>query len=117
MVLNRLNKLDLIHWTVIILSLALTLVVWNFSRQNAERFAQQEFQQEVDRTVELVLERMETYENALVAGSGFILAQDGQIDVLTWRKFAKGLHIDESYPGINGIGVIKEVPAPKRSTD
>lgn len=108
--LSRAGSLHWFHWLVVAASLTLTLFAWHFSKAQLERSAEAQFDREADRVRTLLLERMQKYEDALWAGVGAIQAQGGTIGHDSWRSFANTLSIDHKYPGINGIGVILEVP-------
>ena len=52
---------------------------------------------------------MQKYEDALWAGVGVVQAYGGDIFYENWRTYAETLHLEEKYPGINGIGIIHRV--------
>ncbi len=105
------GKLHAVHWFVIICSVLLTIAAWYFSKQQIDEKIRAQFNRESDQVVELILERLKKYEDALWWGVATIQAKGGDISYLDWRKFANSLQIDKKYPGINGIGVIHNVKA------
>ena len=105
----RAGKLHWVHWMVISMSLVLTLAAWSFAKSQVEEKSQSRFEQTSKHVIELIHDRMTRYENALRAGVSAIKANDGEISLSQWRRFAHELRIYERYPGINGIGVIFEV--------
>ncbi|MEM6407704.1 MAG: CHASE domain-containing protein [Pseudomonadota bacterium] len=105
------SSISLSHVVVIVASLVLTLTAWQFSKSQIENRAEARFETEVENTIELLQDRMERYEDALWSGVAAINAQGGEISHAQWRTFAERLRLREKYPGINGIGVIRFVPA------
>ena len=106
---TRAGKLHWVHWAVISMSLVLTLAAWLFTKSQVEEKSQLRFEQTSKHVIELIYDRMTRYENALRAAVSAIKANDGEMRLSEWRRFAHELRIYERYPGINGIGVIFEV--------
>ncbi|QFS84597.1 Phytochrome-like protein cph1 [Roseivivax sp. THAF40] len=104
-----------IHYVVLVGSLVLTFLVWNFASHAADRQAATVFDNAVDQVLELITERMKSYEDGLRAGVGAINANGGDIGLTRWRTFAETLQIDQQYPGINGIGVIFHLPEDEKT--
>ncbi|GAA5506752.1 CHASE domain-containing protein [Novipirellula caenicola] len=95
------------HWVIVVFSLGLTLLAWNYSRKQLDARIQLQFDRDADQTVELVRERMRKYEDALWSGVAFIGTLDGEVDHQQWERYAASIQIEHKYPGINGIGVIQ----------
>lgn len=95
------------HWVIVVFSFGLTLLAWNYSRNQLDARIQLQFDRDADQTVELVRERMRKYEDALWSGVAFIGTIDGDIDSFKWKRYADSIQIEQKYPGINGIGVIQ----------
>lgn len=104
-------RLRWFHWLVLCASLGLTLAAWRNSDQQLRAGVHARFDAEAEQIVELVVERMRKYEDALWGGVGAIQAHGGHVTLSQWRAFAGALRIDARYPGISGIGVIERVPA------
>ena len=100
------GSLHWFHWLIVIGSLVLTLGVWHFSKEQIEEKVSARFNQQADHVLELVIERMRKYEDALWAGVAAIHSQSRGIDSQEWQRFSNTLRLEERYPGINGIGVI-----------
>lgn len=94
-----------VHWLVVCLSVLLTFGAWHFSKMQIAKRVESRFHLEADRAVELIKERMELYEYALWASAALFDASE-RVDHAEWITYANSLRIDQSYPGINGIGVI-----------
>ncbi|MDA0652792.1 MAG: CHASE domain-containing protein, partial [Proteobacteria bacterium] len=99
-----------LHWMVLGASLALTLFAWDFSRRQMKENIDQRFDRESHQIVDLFKERMAIYEHALWAGVSALQVGDEDMTEADWRLFADKLNIREKYHGINGIGVIHNVP-------
>ncbi len=106
----RLGRLHWFHWTVVGLSLAITVGAWYFVKQQMEEKTRTRFEAAAEQVLELVSERMQKYEDGLWGGVAAIQAHGGDISYEEWLEFSQSLHIETKYPGINGIGVIHHVP-------
>jgi len=107
--LERAGSLHWFHWGIVLLSLTVTFGAWHFSKGQVEENRREQFELDANAVVDLVLERMQKYEDALWGGVAAIDALDGELSDRQWREYAESLRIDLKYPGINGIGVIHEL--------
>lgn len=103
------QPLSAIHWIVISLSLLLTFTAWQVSSRIAEEKAREQFDYQVGQLNELLKDRMQNYEFALVFGAGAIRAAEGDVNLTMWKRFSEVLALHERLPGIHGIGVIERV--------
>lgn len=94
------------HWIILVLSLVITLGAWKLALNQSEQRVQAKFNLEAKRIVELTLNRLQRYEDGLLGGIAAIKSHTFGMEHLEWRRFADTLHIERSYPGINGIGII-----------
>lgn len=106
----KLGRLHWLHWTVVGMSLAITVGAWYFVKQQLAEKTRTRFQTAAEQVLELAAERMRKYEDGLWGGVAAIQANGGDIAYEDWRQFARSLHIETKYPGINGIGVIHHIP-------
>ena len=109
--LRGIGSLQRLHWLVVAISLLVTASAWGASRALVAERGAVRFERAADHLIEMVVERMSRYEDALQAGVATIAARGGEIDRDTWQEFARTLRIEKRYPGIEGIGVIRRVPA------
>ncbi len=105
----KLNQLSWIHWLIVIFSLVITFFAWYISNSQVKSNIETRFKRESEQVIELVKERMELYENALLSGVALIDSKQGEISYSQWKSYAQSLQIEKLYPGINGIGVIFNV--------
>lgn len=105
------SNIDLWHTlpvSTFIASITITLVAW-FSLYEATSMNNRAyFQSLVKDTTQALLERYMLYEHALVGGVGVYYASD-YVSLKEWRAYVNALQIDETLPGINGIGYIDYV--------
>lgn len=97
------------HWLIIALSAVLTVGAWYIAKEQLRQRVSAQFNRQADQMVELVKERMELYENALWGGVAYLDTNNGDVRYDQWLSYANSLQIDQSYPGINGIGVIYNI--------
>ncbi len=103
-------RLHWVHWFVVAASLAITFWAYNMAQHQVETKMEARFTQQANQVMDLVRERMAKYEEALWAGVAAVQANGGRTDLAFWRPFAENLNIQETYPGINGLGVIYYLP-------
>lgn len=103
------GRLHWVHWAVVLASLFLTIGAWYYTKTQSETQIRNQFEREASRTIELISERMQAYEDTLWSGVATIASKDYSIDRETWKKYSQSLHIEATYPGILGIGVISHV--------
>ena len=88
---------------IALLGLALTAYAWHGQRAiNDERTAER-FKSEVRQLKERIEARMQVYGALLSAGASLIEASNG-VNGDQWKTFVAGLRIEETYPGIQGLG-------------
>ncbi|MEL7025119.1 MAG: CHASE domain-containing protein [Pseudomonadota bacterium] len=107
---DRASRLGVLHWAVLAVALITTAAASWLSREQAIANADSQFARAAERAVEQVRFRMAKYETALRAGVAAVHASPQQPTREQWRTFARQLAIDETYPGIAGIGLIIAVP-------
>lgn len=103
------GKFHSVHWIILFLSIMLTVLAWYFSSQQVTQKIEERFQRESGHVIELVKDRITLYEQALWGAVSFYAASGEKFGHTQWHKYATRLHIDETYPGINGIGIIYNI--------
>ncbi|MGP6086979.1 CHASE domain-containing protein [Antarctobacter jejuensis] len=103
------SRVSALHVIVVLMSLAMTLSAWLYSKHQVDLQIAARFDDAKDRAVGLIVDRMSRYEDALWSGVAMIDAGDGPLHHSEWQVFSASLNIAEKYPGVNGIGVINYV--------
>lgn len=106
---DGLKALHLLHWVIISLSILFTISGWWITKSQINEKTRNAFERESSRVVELIVERMGKYEDALWAGAAALNAKQQKMLYSEWKQFSQTLSIEEKYPGINGIGIIHYV--------
>jgi signal transduction histidine kinase len=107
--LKRASSLNWIHWLIIILSVLLTISAWAISKNTLHQKIEAQFSRETDLVITQVKERMALYENALWSAVALMDVFNGHVNSKQWATYAGRLHLEATYPGINGMGVIFNV--------
>lgn len=105
-VLEKRGNLSWAHWIVIISSFLLTIFTWRFSESQVDQKLQVQFDVESNRILELVVERMRKYEDALWAGVAVFRSQN-EVSLEEWKVYTESIQIETKYTGINGLGYIE----------
>lgn len=107
--LNRQGRLHWVHWFIATATLLITILAWKTSSTALAEQQRAQFNQESERVISLMRERIEHYADALLSGVATMQAHDGQMSRSDWNRYANYLNLTERYPGANGIGVIHYV--------
>ena len=89
--------------------LVLTLSLWYWSERVADRNAQAYFDYRVRLLVESIEKRLETYQQILHGARGLFAASE-IVERAEFHEYVSSLHLDQRYPGIQGIGFSLIVP-------
>jgi PAS domain S-box-containing protein len=100
-------------WAVLAVSLAATLWGWRLAQESDERVAQERFTFRVNEVRESLHERLLAYEQVLRSGVGLFMASR-DVSRQEWHLFVESLGIHERFPGVQGVGFSKLVPAPDK---
>jgi len=109
----KLGQLHWYHWLIVVMSLLLTLSAWHITKQQNEDKIRLLFDRQVEQATSLIIERMQKYEDALWAGVALVQVTGKEISREQWRTYYNNLDIDTKYPGINGVGIIHNIPQEK----
>jgi len=97
------------HWAILLSSLMLTFTAWYVSSSHVEERLQTKIDRQTSQVSDLIVERMQLYENALKSGVAYFEAANLNVSRSEWERYSETLNLSENYPGINGIGVIFNV--------
>ncbi|MDQ8205074.1 CHASE domain-containing protein [Pelagicoccus sp. SDUM812003] len=105
------SSLHWMHWMIIVGSLMVTLYGWYLTTEQIEEKGRLRYERSTSRFLNLVVERLQRYEDALWAGAAHVESMGGGVSVEEWKDYAERIGIVRKYPGINGMGLIHYVPA------
>ncbi len=92
------------------LTLGITLAAWRFATKAVELEAHRHFEFRVAQMHEAIRKRMLDYAQVLRGGKGLIAASNA-VSRDQWRAYVSKLRLDESYPGLQGLGYVEVIPA------
>ena len=90
-------------WLVLAANLGLTLLLWRAVHQQTVETARLEFTYEFEVFINSLTGRIKANEQILRSVVGLFEASD-EVSRAEFRAFVTELHLDERYPGIQGIG-------------
>ena len=103
-----------IPWLILISGILLSLGLWRNAQQHAEEKSRAEFEFQVDRVVSSLENRMEANEQVLRGVVGLFDASL-QVSRGEFKAYVAALHLEERYPGIQGVGFSLVVPRERRA--
>jgi len=98
-------------WVVLALSLLLTGMAWWLLNDQVERLADARFRARARDLTTGIVTRLDSYEQMLRGGAALVDASGGRVSRAEWRTYVAGLHVEDRYPGIQGIGYARRVNA------
>lgn len=101
--------IQLIPWLLLFICLAATLFAWQQQQQILEAAARARFEREAARIQSATVSHMGAFDDPLRGAQG-LLTLNRSIDRNQWDTYVSTLNIDQRYPGINGLGIIVDVP-------
>jgi len=85
-----------------------SVFAWHVANTGFEENVRSQFGALVRENEEALISRINSYEDAVIGGAGLFYASDS-VSRAEWRAYVSALRIEESFPGINGIGYIAKV--------
>lgn len=89
---------------ILVVGILLSLIVGFQSYKNLLEKDKLKFNAINKKTVQNIQDRMDTYREVLYSGIGLFKASNNKVDREAWHRFVKELHLNEYYPGIQGVG-------------
>ena len=111
--IEKAGRLNWFHWLILLGSLIVTLMAWQYARTQNQAQISNQFDREARQVVDLISERMTKYEDILWSAVAAKKAHGDIMSLQEWQRYSESQKIHERYPGINGIGLIEYVPADK----
>lgn len=102
------GKVILMGVLAFVLPLWVTLVAASLAAQNQRDRAQAEFAALASESEKALLHRLDTYTHAMLGATGLYYGSDN-VSFEEWRRYVEALDIGRNFPGIRGIGYVKDV--------
>ncbi|MBT9589944.1 MAG: CHASE domain-containing protein [Thiobacillus sp.] len=106
----KMERTPAVAWLTLLITLTLTALAWHLVNKGVEATAQADFISYVERTHDAVQQRMLAYEQVLRGGIALFNASD-KVTRHDWHEYVGSLNIDKNFPGIQGIGFSRRIPA------
>src|SRR5580658_3918454 len=100
--------------TVLVLG-SLTYSLWNFARSRVDAEASVHFDDRASQVAEDIRGRMVDYEQVLRGCAGLFAASE-HVTRAEWAAYVSTLHINDNYPGIQGLGFAQYVAGAARAS-
>ncbi|MBT9569244.1 MAG: CHASE domain-containing protein [Thiobacillus sp.] len=94
----------LVPWFVLGLTVALTLWLWRSAETSVATRQNEQFLQAAESQKNILLGRMQDYEQVLRGGVALFEATGGMPSREQWRRYVDSLELDRTLPGIGGTG-------------
>ena len=104
---------NIIAWLVLALTLLGQLIILQQLHSNSNRAAEQQFELVVGKITNAIEQRLIDHEQILFGAAG-LFAASGEVSRDQWRAYVERLQLADRYPGIQGVGFSKVVPAAER---
>ncbi|MBL8486372.1 MAG: CHASE domain-containing protein [Rhodocyclaceae bacterium] len=95
---------------VAVSGLVTTLAAWQVSAGSGEAAARARFDGVADQITLAIQRRMISHEQIL-RGGGALFNLNNDLNRVQWRTYVAGLRLEETYPGILGVGFTRRLPA------
>ena len=101
-------------WIILGVSLVLTAIAWHLSNRYVVARAGERFNYRSEDVEKAIATRMTNYEQVLRSGVA-LFNSGGEPSREQWRRFVASLDLERNYPGIQGVGYSKVIPANGRA--
>ncbi len=91
---------------VLLVSLAATYSAWHTANQQLQSFQQTEFDFAVRQSVRRIEQRMSIYQQVQRSTQAYLLGSMN-VDAADFRLFVQSLRLDENFPGIQGVALVR----------
>lgn len=99
-------------WLILLLGLLATAALWQSLLTNQHQRAKAEFELHNREVLASIQKRLQDHEQILLSGAALFDASE-QVDRQEWQQFIRRLKLEHNYPGIQGVGFSKAIPADK----
>ena len=94
--------------SVFILSLALTIGLYLFIKDNVNKQLSSRFQNQTEQITSFIQHRMDLYSTVIFGEQGLFAASQ-KVEANEWKTYASELNLPQNYAGISGISYIQRV--------
>lgn len=105
---RRFEVWQVLPFSIAIIVLNLTFFFWYSYEESVQVNSKVYFNNLISETQTLLLDRYEKYEEALRGGVGLYYASEN-VSRDEWKRYVSALNVDDTLPGINGMGYIDYV--------
>lgn len=95
---------------VFLVFLGLTIWASVQARQTVQESITEQHRRSIDETEGAIRDRLRTYEDTLRAARA-LFDSSNEVSPEEWRRFVAGFELDTRYPGVQGIGYARYIPA------
>ncbi len=108
-VISDWGKSSYSYWgkLIFLVFLAITAVASYFTYTYVKEKAEQRFLSQAANIKNSIEKRMKEYEQVLIGGVSFYYASKNNFSRSTWKTYIEKLKLNDSYPGIQGVGFAK----------
>ena len=104
-------------WLFFALFFSLSIYSWRVAKDITTERITTRLNTRADYVASQVRERLEDYLSGLKAGAGLFNAYGAEkVSRIDWKQFVRTLNIETRYPGIQGLGYSKWIPADKKES-
>ncbi|MBK5964954.1 hypothetical protein CCR95_12895 [Thiocystis minor] len=104
----------LLPWLVLVAGLVVAYASWFNARQDALEQLQAEFEYRADEILDGIQDRLSRYEEILRGTAGLFNASE-TVTREEFREYVNALNLQQRYPGIQGIGFARWIPAHEKA--
>ena len=97
-----------VPWLSLLVSLGLTIIIWQAIVTDTERSAQERFNFTAADIERRIAERMHTYEQILRGAAGLFQSSQS-VTRAEWREYVSTLRVGATLPGIQGVGYVETI--------
>jgi two-component sensor histidine kinase/CHASE1-domain containing sensor protein len=105
----------MLAWAGLLLGLLTTFMGWQSVREDEMNSAKVRFQLRTEQLLHAIQTRMDAYEQVLRDGAGLFHASSG-VSRREWAVFFAAAEVQQHFPGIQGFGFARLIPAVERET-
>ncbi len=98
---------------VLLMAVLLTVLAWNYVRQNVEEQTQARFEETARITREAIERRTRAYLDAMFGARGLFYASR-EVDAEEWESYVRGIEPEERLEGLQGLGFVRYVGPEER---